>query len=522
MGDIVVSNFANNEIAKAVDFNHISERQFENLNTLFGVLLGGVSADVIVHGLTVAERSTPSMNVDVGPGLAYCVSTGKIAHAGSTVGPVSIAAAEASDRIDTIEVQYNRVTFETEQRSYKDPVDETITYADTDTKARYEISVQVITGTAGSGNAPASTAGWVKIAEVLVPAGASEIYDANIRNCTADIDGGATSAWTTGTADTFVTDSIPAIKALYRQSLTAGGDYQADSVGATHIDWGTGSGQVDADIIPIGTTISNTSVGSNAASTSVRALLSTLSDQVDFPVGAIMMFDANNAGGVSGGASGAWQDNVTMPGWYACVAANADRGCPNLVDRFIMGKAVSGAGALGGANSFTIAAANLPAHTHDMAHVHDISHGHSITMSSSGQHSHTIDHSHDFRHTHTGSTTTNGSHTHRENSNNLYSFDYGGDNVGYGGGLRDMYDNQIPETRSAGNHSHSLTINQGGSIIEFTGTSSATGAHVHSLSLDAYSGSVSHTGATGNGAFANNPIDNRPAFYSVIFIRKCA
>ena len=60
--------------------------------------------------------------------------------------------------------------------------------------------------------------------------------------------------------------------------------------------------------------------------------------------------------------SGTWVDNVTMPGWYACIAANADKGCPDLVDKFVKGGSTSGA--TGGANSQTLTIANMPAHNH--------------------------------------------------------------------------------------------------------------------------------------------------------------
>lgn len=91
---------------------------------------------------------------------------------------------------------------------------------------------------------------------------------------------------------------------------------------------------------------------------------------VQLPVGSVIQFD------------GAWTDNVTMPGWYACIAANSGLGCPDMVDRFVLGKAVAGSGATGGSNSHTIAAAELPVHTHDLSN-----HTHNTIM---GQHHHDV------------------------------------------------------------------------------------------------------------------------------------
>jgi hypothetical protein len=91
------------------------------------------------------------------------------------------------------------------------------------------------------------------------------------------------------------------------------------------------------------------------------------------PIGTILMFDANATAGSSGGGSGAWVDNGTMAGWYACIAANSVWACPDLTSKFVMGKVVDGAGATGGSNSHTISVTELPSHTHNVvlgSHTH--------------------------------------------------------------------------------------------------------------------------------------------------------
>ena len=114
------------------------------------------------------------------------------------------------------------------------------------------------------------------------------------------------------------------------------------------------------------TVLTAASLSPSAGSTSqVKAALDALY-MAKLPIGTILMFDASNN----------WTDNVTLVGWYACIADNTGLGCPNLVDKFILGKVVAGAGSTGGSNTHTIAAAELPTHTHDVvlgSHAHALS-----------------------------------------------------------------------------------------------------------------------------------------------------
>ena len=173
------------------------------------------------------------------------------------------------------------------------------------------------------------------------------------------------------------------------------------------------------------------------------------------PVGTIKYFDANNAGGGGDptGISGAWVDDTTIPGWYACIAGNSDHGCPNLVDKFIMGKVVAGAAATGGANTMT-------------DHIHSAS-----TQSAS--------------HTHT---TDIGSHSH------VYKVLIApGSGTGYPI-LTDQTD------------SPNVDMNTESTTIGNKSSGNQSADHTHTIGAGAVPGST----------------DNRPAYYSVVIIRKCA
>jgi hypothetical protein len=89
-----------------------------------------------------------------------------------------------------------------------------------------------------------------------------------------------------------------------------------------------------------------------ASEAQVYAVNSALSSKQDsLPIGTILMFD---------GAS--WKDNNTLPGWYACTAANKNLGLtPNLEDHFIVGAgAAANKGTEGGSNFVTLSASNIP------------------------------------------------------------------------------------------------------------------------------------------------------------------
>ena len=267
------------------------------------------------------------------------------------------------------------------------------------------------------------------------------------------------------------------------------------------------------------------------------------------PVGTIKMFDANNVGGggTPAGVSGAWIDDTTIPGWYACIAGNSDHGCPNLVDKFIMGKVIAGAAGTGGANSITITSAMLPVHTHTINHDHP--NKTSTTPSANNTAGSTVNTgnqltSHTHSHTHGAKTSGNnigdhkhdtvmGSHTH-----NVYG--HGATEPPVGPDIADIHTvnhTQILRsgliystdlgTKESGNqktaHTHSTTIG-----VKVSGNQSAD--HAHSMQAHTHApGNHTHdvdivafNGSSGNGGFANDAFNNRPAYYSVIFIRKCA
>lgn len=257
--------------------------------------------------------------------------------------------------------------------------------------------------------------------------------------------------------------------------LFSAGYVSGENVAAEHLNWylqklTQGRLTYDAATLSILAELKSvlTAAGMTPNGSLTNQIQTALDQMYKMPVGAVIAFD------------GAWTDNVTIKGWYACVLANAGLGCPNLVDRFLLGKAVAGSGALGGSNSHTIAAAELPLHTHDLGeHTH-----------STPNHSHSLsNHTHDV---------VLGSHSH-----NLFMLNGGGSHHGPADAaavtqspLFGPIDNTDLGTKTSGGPSNNATDSSGG------GTTAAS------------------FGSTANGGFANSAIDMHPANYSVVWVKR--
>ncbi len=250
--------------------------------------------------------------------------------------------------------------------------------------------------------------------------------------------------------------------------------------------------------------------GGSPNNTSGSQLLSAIRGLT--PNGTVWMYDGEG-----------WEDNKTLPGWYACTAENADKGCPNMVDRFVMGRYPAGAGGTGGSNTLILTTANLPSHTHGIDHAH----GSLTTNHATAEHDHAIDHDHP-------SVTSDNGSAHNVSYNHLTQVmtefteansggDFGTVTVPNNGwttlelytGSNEGHDIAIyfrgqPDSSSVSDHTHTVTT------PSMSGRSAAENcSHAHGIDMPAFQGT---SGSTGAGA----PIDKRPAHYSMIFIKKVA
>jgi hypothetical protein len=181
-----------NEIIKTDDQNNNGDHGITNIDEtakFFG-------ADMVITGLVVSEQTVPDMTVKVSAGIAEDDTDNNLLNSEAFTS-VTIATADGvSSRRDTIEIR--RATEDTtpELRQFKDPNTGSISQNSINTVREYKTEIKVLTGVPGSGVAISAEPGWIKIAEILVPAGSSSVVNANIYNVDAVVSGGTNTNWT--------------------------------------------------------------------------------------------------------------------------------------------------------------------------------------------------------------------------------------------------------------------------------------------------------------------------------------
>jgi hypothetical protein len=118
--------------------------------------------------------------------------------------PVSIEVADANfDRIDIIQVRGIEEEYDYQNRKFRNPETGIATTQEIATKKRISLDIMVKKGTNGSVAAPHADAGYVKLAEISVPAGTVSITAENIKNITARFALAPNAAWTNELTRTF-------------------------------------------------------------------------------------------------------------------------------------------------------------------------------------------------------------------------------------------------------------------------------------------------------------------------------
>jgi hypothetical protein len=271
---------AENEIMKAADVTFGYDSSIDNVAVALKAVLSNSAGDYVIGG-KVKPYGSGGLNVSIEPIFAYKDSTGVCVAETDTTEPVSFEEADSSlDRIDIVEVMGEEEGYDSQSRKFNDPSTGTKTTQTVNTKKRIKLTVVVKKGSNGSESAPAVDAGYVKLAEVRIPAGITNITSDFIKNIDARKYGEENTDWTTNKAATFNPSYLANIFYTFLVQHNEGGSHKNAVIKAANIDFGTGSGQVMGSSLPTGQSMSVHGVDFTS-SESVTSLIQSLANNVN-------------------------------------------------------------------------------------------------------------------------------------------------------------------------------------------------------------------------------------------------
>jgi len=278
MSNFATANTVENEIIKAVDFAFSHDQAINNIAVAMRGILADPSLDLVIGG-TVRPYISGGMNVSIDPVYAHCGSNGMDVVETELKQPVSFEAASQNlDRIDIIQVRGIAELYDFQDRRFRDPETKVETTSNMPTKKRVELEIVIKRGSDGSVAAPPADTGYVKLAEIYIPAGTVGIDEENIRNITARYGGEINDNWTIQHTRTFNPGYLTDIMAKFLVSHGGDGKLKANAVLASMIKFGNGNGDVNGSGIPTGLSmeVSGTQYNALASVSQVLAALSTV------------------------------------------------------------------------------------------------------------------------------------------------------------------------------------------------------------------------------------------------------
>ena len=246
------SAVAANEIAKAVDFTYGNDQTIANVAVALQAILSGGNSDYVIGG-KVAPYPSGGMNFVIEPIYGHCRNSGIDVVETEQTNAISVEAADAvADRIDTIQVRGIETPSDFQQRKFRDPETESITTDTIPTKTVIALDVMVKKGANGSVTAPLADAGYIKLAELVIPAGTVSLTADNIRNITARASGVENNEWTIDKGRTFNPGYLSDVIAKFLSAHNEDGTHKGNVIKAVNLKLGIETGDVNGKIIPIG------------------------------------------------------------------------------------------------------------------------------------------------------------------------------------------------------------------------------------------------------------------------------
>lgn len=275
------ANTVSNEIIKAVDFDFAHEQSMNNAALGIQAVMTDGSKDFIVGG-KVKPFPSGGMNCIIAPIYGHNADSGvDFIEILTTAQPISLEDASPShDRIDTVQVRGRVVPYDYQDRKFRDPATGIETIENIPTKKRIAMEAVVKKGSDGSVTAPPADTGFIKLAEIAVPAASVNIIPENIKNITARSAGEENVNWTMEKTRTFNSGYVSDIVAMLLANHNEDGSHKDTIIRAANILFGNQSGAVRGSIIPTGESMKMLETDFNAL-TSITQVLAALGLGID-------------------------------------------------------------------------------------------------------------------------------------------------------------------------------------------------------------------------------------------------
>ena len=259
-----------NEVIKASDFEFAFRSLINNVSKSTQMMLES-NQDFVINGKVLPSSG---MRLKVSPIYGVCKADGLPFGRTEEADMDYAFEGSTSGRVDIIEVRGDWQTYDEQQRAFNDPDTDTLTYQNVNTKEYMYPKYQIKQGVEGSSVAPTVDSGWVKLAEVVIRAGASSILASDIKNITADVAGMENEDWTTEKDITYNIGYISDVNARFRVQHNADGTHAEDSIDSDSLDIGTGAKQINANILPFGNTVTIPGQSAVSADDSIVSVIS--------------------------------------------------------------------------------------------------------------------------------------------------------------------------------------------------------------------------------------------------------
>ena len=163
--------------------------------------------------------------------------------------------------------------YDEKQRAINDAETGLKTYPVIPTKQRVAVLIHVKKGTPGINKAPETTQGYVKLAELKIPANALSITDNNIFNITSDVETVENALWTNEKDIVINIGTISDVNERYRVDHNNNGTHKDSVIHKNNIDLGIEATQLKGSDIPMGGESVSIQTNSYGPTTTLKSIL---------------------------------------------------------------------------------------------------------------------------------------------------------------------------------------------------------------------------------------------------------